>query len=98
MGRTGRDRVIGRRHGRRLRRRRGAVASGVNRMPSEVRPDSNAYCFERLSANGFGQPDGRSIVIVALTSATDLRVERQDGATCGNGPWSFTAKATTFVR
>jgi hypothetical protein len=39
-----------------------------------------------------------AIILVQLTSATTLKIERQTAASCGSGPWMFTSNASNFVR
>lgn len=72
------------------------ASGGVNRDFKDVVPDGKVYCYEpRLRfSNG---PTG-SIILVQLTLATTLRLERQVPATCGSGPWFFGSTYTDYER
>jgi hypothetical protein len=64
----------------------------VNLEFDRVTPDGTVYCYDTF------QNLPNSIILVQLTDATTLKIERQTAASCGAGPWTFTASATTFER
>jgi hypothetical protein len=75
----------------------------VNRDFGAIAADGRVYCFHSTA----GIPNWRSsggslargsIVLVALTSATTLRIERQAKTACGSGPWAFGSGAVDFER
>ena len=69
-----------------------ASAGQVNLDFDLVTANGTVYCYDSFSnlAN--------SIILVELTSATTLKIERQTAAACGAGPWSFTGSASSFER
>jgi hypothetical protein len=75
----------------------------VNRDFGDITADGHIYCFDSTAgianwrSNGASLARG-SIVLVALTSATTLRIERQSQPACGSGPWAFGSDAVDFER
>lgn len=64
----------------------------VNRDFGDVTADGAAYCYESVG----GASD--TIIILQLTDASTLKIEAQNGASCGAGPWNFTSSAFIFKR
>ena len=74
-----------------------ASASGkVNRDFKDVTPNGGVYCYESLTSRYSRDPVG--IVLIQLTSATGLRIEKQDAKSCGSGPWVFGSNYADFER
>lgn len=66
----------------------------INRDFDEVTSDGNTYCYEvqkRFS-------DFTEIIILKLTSDTELSIEKLNQDSCGDGPWSFTSSVSEFER
>lgn len=57
-----------------------------------VTNNGTVYCYESFT-NLLN-----SIILLQVTSSTALKIERQNVASCGMGPWTFTSSATTFER
>ncbi len=79
-------------------------ASGlVNRDFGDITADARIYCFDSTAgiaswrSNGASLAGG-SIVLLSLTTATTLRIERQARPACGAGPWTFGNGAVDFER
>ncbi len=76
-----------------------ASSGTVNLDFDLVTPDGNAYCYD-----SFLDPLGQAFflgyhVILQVTSATTLRIERKTSSSfCGSGPWSFGSAAVDFQR
>ncbi|OGI44377.1 MAG: hypothetical protein A2637_03485 [Candidatus Muproteobacteria bacterium RIFCSPHIGHO2_01_FULL_65_16] len=68
------------------------AAGRRNREFRDLAVDGLVYCHDTLRYH----PGG--VVLMQLTSATTLRVERQAAAGCGAGPWAFTSAYTDFER
>ncbi len=74
----------------------------VNLDFSQVTADGNIYCYDSWH-NRSGEPVTHTqprIVLIQLTGATTLRIEKQDVAEseCGTGPWAFQANYVDFER
>lgn len=68
------------------------AAGQRNREFRDLAVDGQVYCYDTLQYHLGG------IVLVQVTSAATLRIERQAAAGCGAGPWAFTSAYTDFVR
>lgn len=81
-----------------------AQATGlINRDFSEIKPDGGIYCFDNfLQGQSAGSlPLGKSngIVLMSMTGQNALKLEFIAGSACNTvANWTFTAKATSFVR
>lgn len=65
----------------------------VNRDFAGVRAGGMAYCYETAKSG-----DGRKyVILVQLTGAAAIRMERLQSDSCGSGPWSF-AEGVDFER
>ena len=69
-----------------------ASAGQVNLDFDLVTANGTVYCYDTFS----NLPN--SIILVQLTSATTLKIERQTAANCGAGPWAFTSNVSNFER
>jgi hypothetical protein len=67
-----------------------AGSGSVNPDFQNVTTSSGVVCYEPYAAN--------TIILLELTSATTIRVEKQVASNCGSGPWSFGATYTDFER
>lgn len=61
-----------------------------------VTPDGMVYCYDSLSLRG--SPMGSLAILVELTGETALRIERQEAAECGTGPWILQSGYADFER
>ncbi len=73
-----------------------ASSGVVNRDFKDVTADGASYCYE--TRDRFGTEPLPFIILVQLTSPTTLRLERQDAASCGSGPWQFSSVYTDYER
>lgn len=69
-----------------------AASGHVNADFNTVTADGTVYCYDTFS-NLLN-----SIILVQLPTSTTLKIERQNVASCGTGPWTFTGSATSFER
>lgn len=60
----------------------------VNTDFNLVTADGEVHCYEASS----------EVIIIKLTDATSLTIEKKDDAACGAGPWAFTSNAVNFIR
>jgi hypothetical protein len=66
----------------------------INRDFYAIRPDREVYCFE-----GLAQRTNNSIrILLAMSTAGELRIEAKAGEPCGTGPWQLGAAAVRFER
>jgi hypothetical protein len=66
----------------------------VNRDFAGVRADGKIYCYDAPAGDG-----KKNVIILQLTSATALRMERANAGTCaGSEPWAFGENYTDFER
>ncbi len=70
-------------------------AGYLNREFSQVTPDSHTYCYDAFVE---GSPPGAGHLVLQLLSASTLQIERQNGSSCGAGPWTFGGGAIDFDR
>ena len=69
----------------------------MNRDFDEVVSDGQTYCYEPKDWPG-DAPSLSSIILVQLTTETMVRIEAQNAAGCGTGPWAFGDTYTDFER
>ena len=66
----------------------------VNRGFAGIRADGKIYCYDTRADDG-----KKNVVILQLTSATTLRMERVNAETCSiSEPWAFSDNAGDFER
>ena len=68
----------------------------VKRDFKDVTADGVVYCYG--TRDRFETEPLPFVILVQLTSATTVRSERQDAASCGSGPWQFSSAYTDFER
>lgn len=62
-----------------------------------VSADGGRYCYDALSVRGGPVTPPRTIIL-ELTTDESLRIEAQDAAACGSGPWTFLSDPAEFER
>jgi hypothetical protein len=73
-------------------------ASGrVNRDFTALTLGAGVYCYEMLTDQN-GTPQSAGIVLMEVTAAGALNLERGHFSACGTGPWSFSLSMATFDR
>ena len=74
------------------------VSSGSrNRTFDAITPGAGVFCFDSL-ADRFGRQFPGVAILAELFDDNTLRVEKAATNSCGTGPWTMTAAATTFTR
>jgi hypothetical protein len=74
-----------------------ASSGQTNRDFSQVTADGNVYCYDSLQDRWGASIN--AVMLAQLTSATTLRIEQQNAASCAAvGPWTFGANARDFER
>ena len=73
-----------------------AGSGQTNREFKGVTTDNNLYCYEPNDNSG-NRLLG-TIILVQLTSQTNLKIEKQSSNSCGSGPWSFGSSVVEFER
>lgn len=76
---------------------RPALSGTVNRDFADVGYDGNTLCIDSL-ADRFGNAYSNMIYVLKMTASATLKIEKQNAASCGTGPWSFGGSAVTFDR
>jgi hypothetical protein len=69
-----------------------------NRDFDDVTADGNAYCYESISYASGGTAISSMMIVLQMTGATTLRIERQSSSSCGDGPWTFGSNYVDFER
>ena len=69
-----------------------AASGHVNLDFNRVASDGTVYCYDSF------QNLLNSIILLQLPTPTTLRMEHQNAATCGSGPWAFTSNSVSFER
>jgi hypothetical protein len=64
----------------------------IRREFSELTADGNVYCYDGF-ANLFN-----SIILLKMTDASNIQIEKQTAASCGSGPWTLTGASVAFSR
>ena len=68
------------------------ASSGQTRRDfGQVTADGNVYCYDSFGSSSI-------VFILQLVNASTLRIEQQSAASCGAGPWSFTANHVDYQR
>lgn len=73
-----------------------ASSGMVNLDFNKVTGDGNIYCYDNLAEYVGGEPIA-AVILVQMPTSTTLKIERQEAASCGAGPWSFNSP-TSFER
>jgi hypothetical protein len=78
-------------------------AGKINRDFSDVKADGNIYCYDNFlqgqSTGGMPLARANGILLMSLTSETNLKLEFVNGGKCNaNAKYEFTANATVFER
>ncbi|PKB83194.1 MAG: hypothetical protein BZY88_02550 [SAR202 cluster bacterium Io17-Chloro-G9] len=70
----------------------------INLDFSRVAADGSVYCYASLFGRSGRPVSPTRTILIQLTSETTLRIETQDAAECGPGPWGFQSDLADFER
>lgn len=69
----------------------------VNRLFASVTPDAGIICYEGMT-DRFDRAFDSLTFLIEMADDTTLRIEGVPATSCGNGPWSFSSNAATYLR
>lgn len=79
-----------------------AATGSTNRAFREVKPTGGTFCYETFlsgrSTGGLPLSRANGVLLMAMPSATTLKVELVSAGSCASAPREFSAKAATFER